>query len=107
MFGLLLGLVVGFTFSGKTASSNENFPVIVSSTCIEIDITKSFVTEDTTAGDIEYVWEMGDGNTVKGNKFKYCYKEKGLYQIRMNMHYIKTDIYSNDELVSEIKVGEE
>lgn len=55
--------------------------------CVDFDITGSMVPEGVP---LECLWDIGDGHKRYGEKFKYCYRNPGLYKAVLNVS-VKND----------------
>lgn len=61
------------------------------SLCIALSEDNS---ENSDSSLFDYEWVLGDGNTRKGSKIKYCYKDYGEYTIKLNVF----DKFTNEYL---------
>lgn len=71
--------------------------------CVLIDASSSY---DSISADIQFKWNLGDGNHATGLKVKHCYNDFGTYQATMDILTNTDEILTHNEMVLDIFIKE-
>lgn len=72
--------------------------------CAQIDVTSSY---DSSGAELQFHWDLGDGNRAEGFRVKHCYEDYGIYKAVMRILSADGGIISPNELVVDIAIKEE
>lgn len=74
------------------------------SLCITLSEDNS---EDLDSSLFDYEWVLGDGNTRKGSKIRYCFKDYGEYTVKLNVYDKFTNEYLFNVATEKVDVKKE
>jgi hypothetical protein len=108
---LLLMAIASRLYGGADCNAKEQFLKLYPQTsfelrqqkCVQIDVSASY---DSAGVDVVFKWDLGDGATATGLKFRHCYEEFGLYFANLHILSIKGDTLSLNELTLEVMIKE-
>lgn len=69
--------------------------------CINLDITDSF---DFDGLEMDFIWDMGDGQTKNGLEIKHCYEKAGRYTASLTVVDLVTKVVMKDELKVDVYI---
>jgi outer membrane protein OmpA-like peptidoglycan-associated protein len=69
--------------------------------CVNLDITDSF---DFDGLEMDFIWDMGDGQTEKGLEVKHCYEKGGRYTASLTVVDLVTKVTMKDELKVDVYI---
>ncbi len=69
--------------------------------CINLDITDSY---DFDGLEMDFIWDMGDGQIKNGLEVKHCYEKEGQYTASLTVVDLVTKVEMKDELNVDVQI---